>query len=235
MRVKQHGQLELARARRRSRRRTQRTSGSAKTMPEHARATPVTTISALMTLLPRRHAAGLPPVRQLSRERRHERGAHRAFGKQVAQQVGDAERDDEGVHRVAGAEERRRAPVRGPGRGCGWSWWPRRRTRPSAPSAVGRARASSGAKLAADGFVDGAPVGILAGEPRHHGLHHLAHVLREVAPVSAIAAATAASISSADAAGGRYVLEDRDLARLLVDQIVAAGLARTARSSRAAA
>src|SRR5262245_16212979 len=36
----------------------------------------------------------------------------------------------------------------------------------------------SGAKRAPDGFVDGFPVGVLAGEFRHDGLHHLAHVFR---------------------------------------------------------
>ncbi len=45
--------------------------------------------------------------RQLPRERRHERGAHRAFGEQIAHEVGNAERDVVGVHRVARAEERR--------------------------------------------------------------------------------------------------------------------------------
>ena len=36
----------------------------------------------------------------------HERGAHRAFGEQIADEIGNAERDDERVHLVAGAEER---------------------------------------------------------------------------------------------------------------------------------
>ena len=61
----------------------------------------------------------------------------------------------------------------------------------------------SDAKRAADGFVDGLPVGILAGELRHDGLHHLAESFADVAPVSAIASATAASISSGVADGGR--------------------------------
>ena len=43
--------------------------------------------------------------RERARERRHERGAERAFGEQIAQDVGEAERDAEGVHRIAGAEE----------------------------------------------------------------------------------------------------------------------------------
>ena len=38
------------------------------------------------------------PRGQRRRERRDERGRHRAFGEQVAQQVGHAERDVEGVH-----------------------------------------------------------------------------------------------------------------------------------------
>ena len=40
-----------------------------------------------------------------SRECRHERGAHGAFGEQIANEVGDAERHDEGVHVVARAED----------------------------------------------------------------------------------------------------------------------------------
>ena len=36
----------------------------------------------------------------------------------------------------------------------------------------------SGAKRAADGFVDGFAVGVLTGELRHDGFHHLAHVFR---------------------------------------------------------
>ena len=52
-----------------------------------------------------------PPRRLLalgligSRQRRHERGAHRALGKEIAQEGRDAGGDDEGVGRVAGAEE----------------------------------------------------------------------------------------------------------------------------------
>ena len=43
--------------------------------------------------------------REPARERRHERGAHGAFREQVANEVRDAERHDEGVHVVAGAED----------------------------------------------------------------------------------------------------------------------------------
>ena len=44
--------------------------------------------------------------REVARERRHERGAHRAFGEEVAHQVGNAEGDEVGVHLVARAEQR---------------------------------------------------------------------------------------------------------------------------------
>jgi hypothetical protein len=43
---------------------------------------------------------------ELLREGRHERRTHRAFRKQIAHEIGDAERDDERVHFIAGAEER---------------------------------------------------------------------------------------------------------------------------------
>ena len=65
MRVEQHGQLELAGHRRVARRRTRVTSGSAKTMPSTT-STPVTTSSALMTLLPSRQAGVLAVGRQLA-------------------------------------------------------------------------------------------------------------------------------------------------------------------------
>ena len=48
----------------------------------------------------RSRAVGGEPLR----EGRDERGAHRAFGEEIADEVGDAERDQERVHRVAGAE-----------------------------------------------------------------------------------------------------------------------------------
>ena len=50
---------------------------------------------------------GLSAVgRQTARERWHERAAHRALGKQVAHEVGNAEGDVVRVHRIACAEER---------------------------------------------------------------------------------------------------------------------------------
>ena len=49
---------------------------------------------------------GLAVQRQVTGEGRHERGAHRAFGEEIAHEVGNPERDDERVHLVAGAEER---------------------------------------------------------------------------------------------------------------------------------
>jgi hypothetical protein len=58
------------------------------------------------------HVVAEPPrgllalQRQHARERRHEGGAHRAFGEQIAHQIGKAEGDDERVHVVAGAEGR---------------------------------------------------------------------------------------------------------------------------------
>ena len=44
---------------------------------------------------------------QLTREDWHERGAHRAFRKQIADEIGNPERDEERVHLVAGAKDRR--------------------------------------------------------------------------------------------------------------------------------
>ena len=146
------------------------------------------------------------PGRELAREDRDEGRAHGAFREQIADQIRDAERDVERVHRVAGAEHRRQhllahqaEHAAGHRRGAGGRGGARR---------VVRYRRSGhgelGSKLAAHRFVDRASVRILAGEPRHHRLHHLAHVLdRGRAPVSAIAAATAASMSAAEAAGGR--------------------------------
>jgi hypothetical protein len=42
----------------------------------------------------------------VAREGRYERGAHRSFGEQIADEIGNAERDREGVHVVARAIER---------------------------------------------------------------------------------------------------------------------------------
>ena len=80
-------------------------SGPAKTIPSDARSAPVTTSSPLMTCDPSRHAASLPSCVRRARERRDERGAHRAFGKQLAEQARDARRDDERVGLPFGAEE----------------------------------------------------------------------------------------------------------------------------------
>ena len=66
----------------------------------------VTTSSALITRLPSRHALSRDAERELSREGGHERRAHRAFGEEIPQQVGDSERHVEGVHLIARAEER---------------------------------------------------------------------------------------------------------------------------------
>ena len=51
--------------------------------------------------------------REMTREGRHERGAHRAFGEQIAHQIRNPERDDERVHVVAGAEQRREHLIAG--------------------------------------------------------------------------------------------------------------------------
>ena len=67
----------------------------------------MTRISAVITELASRHARGLPSVGELAREGRNEGGAHRPFGEEVADEVGDAKRDAKGVHRVAGAEVER--------------------------------------------------------------------------------------------------------------------------------
>ena len=59
------------------------------------------------------HVVAEPPrrwlavQRQVAREGRDEGRAHRAFGEEIADQIGNAERDVERVHLVAGAEERR--------------------------------------------------------------------------------------------------------------------------------
>ena len=48
-----------------------------------------------------------PLLGQRARERWHERSRHGTFGKQIAQQIGNSERDVEGVHRRARPEHRR--------------------------------------------------------------------------------------------------------------------------------
>ena len=57
-----------------------------------------------MTCDPSRHAAALPSVFRYRVTVGHERRAHRAFGKQIAQQRRDARGDDERVVLEAGAE-----------------------------------------------------------------------------------------------------------------------------------
>ena len=42
---------------------------------------------------------------EVPRERGHERGTHRAFGEEIAYEVGYSERDDKRVHFVAGPEQ----------------------------------------------------------------------------------------------------------------------------------
>jgi hypothetical protein len=64
--------------------------------------------------------AGLAAHRKFARERRHEDGAHRALGEQIAHEVRNAKRDDEGVHRVAGAECGGEHLIADQPRGCGW-------------------------------------------------------------------------------------------------------------------
>ena len=73
---------------------------------ERRRARRSTSSSAFSTLLARRHASALPCSVRWRVKVGHERGAHRAFGEEIAHEVGNAERDDERVHLVAGAEER---------------------------------------------------------------------------------------------------------------------------------
>ena len=90
--------------------------------------------------------------------------------------LGNAEGDVVGVHRGAVApkyarehllaDQAEHAARHGGGAG--------RRGRAREPS---KTSPGSGAKLAADGLVDRLSVGVLAGEHRHHRLHHLAHVL----------------------------------------------------------
>src|SRR4029079_6898387 len=47
----------------------------------------------------------LASQRHLTRKGRDKRGAHRAFGEQIADKIRDSDGDDEGVHLVAGAED----------------------------------------------------------------------------------------------------------------------------------
>src|SRR5688572_18503033 len=80
------------------------------------------------------------------------------------------------------------------------------------------------AKLAADGVVDRPAVRVLAGEFRHHGLHHLAHVLGR----------GRAAFGNGGGHGGVYLLrrrgrrqialENGDLAGLLVHEVGTPGL-----------
>ena len=85
-----------------------RVMGSANRIPIST-STAVAITRVLMTRLPRRHAASRPVLVERARERRDEGRGHRPFGKQIAHQIGDAERDVEGVHgRVSrGAEHAR--------------------------------------------------------------------------------------------------------------------------------
>ena len=55
----------------------------------------------------KRLAAGLPSCAIVAGEERHEGGAERAFGEEAAEQVGQAQRDEERVGHRPGAEERR--------------------------------------------------------------------------------------------------------------------------------
>ena len=122
----------------------------------------MTTSSAFSRLLPRRHASSLPFSVRRRGERRHERGAHRAFGEQIADEVGNAERDDEGVHVVARAEDRgehliadEAEDAAGERRGAGQA---------GRTGKQRRARATSSAEFASHELVDGLAVHVLSGE-----------------------------------------------------------------------
>ncbi len=45
--------------------------------------------------------------RQVARKRGNKRGTHRPFREEIADEIGNPERDNERVHLVAGAEQRR--------------------------------------------------------------------------------------------------------------------------------
>jgi hypothetical protein len=82
------------------------TSGVANTMPATT-SVPVTISNAFSTLLPEAPRVVLSAQREMPGEGGHEGGAHRPFGEEIADQIRNAERHDEGVHLVAGAEQRR--------------------------------------------------------------------------------------------------------------------------------
>ena len=56
--------------------------------------------------MPKPPRFALSMQRELTCERRDERRAHRALSKEISDQIGNSERDDERVHVVAGAEQR---------------------------------------------------------------------------------------------------------------------------------
>src|SRR5262245_31939843 len=82
----------------------------------------------------------------------------------------------------------------------------------------------SGAKLAADNLVDGLPVGILPGQHRHDRLHHLAHVLRRCRAGFRDGRAYRRLDLLCARRWRQVLLEHRDFAGFLGDEIGAAGL-----------
>src|SRR5205814_1847863 len=137
--------------------------------------TPVTTSSALTTLLPRRHADCVSPLASW----RMKTGTNAAL---IAPSANRSR------SRLGMRNATLNASIALPAPNIDASTWSR--TRPSRRLAIVAAPADTAArasrlcrggelrsKLAADRFVDRAAVRILPGEPRHHRFHHLPHVL----------------------------------------------------------
>src|SRR5258706_3068451 len=137
---------------------------------------PVTRRSALMTLLPSRHADSLPPAVSC----RVNTGTNAAL---IAPSA-NRSRTRLGIRNAT-----LKASIALPAPNIDASTWsrtsPRIRLVIVAAPADAAERASAycgggelGAKLAADRLAHCAAIRILAGEARHHRLHHLAHLLR---------------------------------------------------------
>src|SRR4051812_6260340 len=183
---------------------------------------PVDTSSALMTLLPRRHAAGLPP-RVNSRMN---------TGTNAALIAPSAKRSRT---RFGMRNATLNASIAFPAPNIEARTWsrasPRMRLAMVAAPADTAERASVdvreeelGAKLAADRFVHGAAVRVLARKARHHGLHPLAHVLLRRRACFGDRRGDR-RVNVVGGGGGRQVrLEDADLRRFLVDEVGASRL-----------
>src|SRR5262245_35598613 len=196
------------------------TSGSAKMMPITTR-TPVISSSALVALTPRRIADGLPSVVR----RRVKVGTNAALITPSA----NRSRSRFGTRKAIRYASMSLLAPNKPASTCS-------RTTPksrlasvaalpeAAERASVRAEEDSGSKLAADGFVDGTTVGILAGQLRHHGLHDLADVLGGGGPGFGDGEGDGGIDLFARRRRRQIFVEDGDLGGLLLDQIGASCL-----------